>query len=479
MDIDIDSLQQILKSPPGSRSFKNIVKLMNFTQNSKFFKELLNKNSSNLHFLCCQNMYYEFFEAGKYVFFFGDKGNKFYIVLRGKVAVHIPVLDPKTARTSLQEVLQLGKGASFGELALEQNKPRAASILCVQDTHFAVLKKSDYRRLLLRYVIESQMESVIFLQSLPMFSQYTRDTIRKLFFFFKEKQYQRHQVVYKEGDDSTNVFIIKSGEFKFVKKVLVNKKNSQQQTGRPLISEQLKKKEYSNVQLYILARGEIFGEEEVLSNMPRDSTCICTTASSDVLCISKTDFITKIKSEESWKHVKNRISLKYKNKSERLAIISQIQQNEYIDTLDDKEERTIGTTVHRRCITPFTQRADTISRAYDVNKRSFVFRNVEREMSKRENTASELPKSDSRSSSPLLHRTKRPQSQNRLRRTYRSAEWTKSTDWSNFAKTGPVFKMTPFPTPDGIPIDLEEEPIGFSIFSLTAYPRGKSCYLKA
>ena len=134
MDIDIDSLQQILKSPPESRSFKNIVKLMNFTQNSKFFKELLNKNSSNLHFLCCQNMYYEFFEAGKYVFFFGDKGNKFYIVLRGKVAVHIPVIDPKTARTSLQEVLQLGKGASFGELALEQNKPRAASIFCVQDT---------------------------------------------------------------------------------------------------------------------------------------------------------------------------------------------------------------------------------------------------------------------------------------------------------------------------------------------------------
>jgi CRP-like cAMP-binding protein len=45
-------------------------------------------------------------------------------------------------------VLTLSDGYSFGELALEDNKPRAASILCLEDSHFAVLEKEDYKRIL-------------------------------------------------------------------------------------------------------------------------------------------------------------------------------------------------------------------------------------------------------------------------------------------------------------------------------------------
>jgi CRP-like cAMP-binding protein len=39
-------------------------------------------------------------------------------------------------------------GASFGELALITNKPRAATINCMQDCHFAVMAKSDYEKVL-------------------------------------------------------------------------------------------------------------------------------------------------------------------------------------------------------------------------------------------------------------------------------------------------------------------------------------------
>lgn len=42
------------------------------------------------------------------------------------------------------EVAKLKDGKSFGELALIQNKPRAATIKCVQDSHFAVLDKAVY-----------------------------------------------------------------------------------------------------------------------------------------------------------------------------------------------------------------------------------------------------------------------------------------------------------------------------------------------
>ena len=42
------------------------------------------------------------------------------------------------------EVAILNHGSSFGELALISNKPRAATIKCITDTHFLVLHKQDY-----------------------------------------------------------------------------------------------------------------------------------------------------------------------------------------------------------------------------------------------------------------------------------------------------------------------------------------------
>ena len=46
------------------------------------------------------------------------------------------------------EVVSLKSGKSFGELALIKNKPRAATIKCSEDCHFAVMNKTDYERIL-------------------------------------------------------------------------------------------------------------------------------------------------------------------------------------------------------------------------------------------------------------------------------------------------------------------------------------------
>ena len=46
------------------------------------------------------------------------------------------------------EVIQLTQGYSFGELALLDNKPRAATIKCLTDCSFAVIGRADYQRCL-------------------------------------------------------------------------------------------------------------------------------------------------------------------------------------------------------------------------------------------------------------------------------------------------------------------------------------------
>ncbi len=49
----------------------------------------------------------------------------------------------------LKEVVVLNKGASFGELALTNDAPRSATIVCLdQHTDFAVLNKVTYRRVM-------------------------------------------------------------------------------------------------------------------------------------------------------------------------------------------------------------------------------------------------------------------------------------------------------------------------------------------
>jgi CRP-like cAMP-binding protein len=39
-------------------------------------------------------------------------------------------------------------GKAFGELALIKNKPRAATIKCLEDCHFAVMQKIDFDKVL-------------------------------------------------------------------------------------------------------------------------------------------------------------------------------------------------------------------------------------------------------------------------------------------------------------------------------------------
>ena len=48
------------------------------------------------------------------------------------------------ANTNDKEVSILNKGMSFGEQALLNDAPRAATIRCNEDCYFAVLSKEDY-----------------------------------------------------------------------------------------------------------------------------------------------------------------------------------------------------------------------------------------------------------------------------------------------------------------------------------------------
>jgi iron only hydrogenase large subunit-like protein len=57
----------------------------------------------------------------------------------------------------------LGTGKSFGEKALITNSLRAANVCCTQNSHFAVMNKNDYDKVLRKIELKNQNKIIAFL----------------------------------------------------------------------------------------------------------------------------------------------------------------------------------------------------------------------------------------------------------------------------------------------------------------------------
>ena len=90
------------------------------------------------------------------------------------------------------EVAVLRNGKGFGELALIKNKPRAATIKCLEECHVAVMSKADYEKVLKKIEQKNLAKMVEFLHSLPFFRVWTRTSLSKLQYIFEQKQFLRN-----------------------------------------------------------------------------------------------------------------------------------------------------------------------------------------------------------------------------------------------------------------------------------------------
>jgi hypothetical protein len=88
--------------------------------------------------LCVQKL----FRPGQQVFAKGDLGDEAYIVLRGKISIHLEQGAPAIA--------QLGNGKIFGELAFLDGAPRAAFAVATQPSILLVMKRTAFADLVRR-----------------------------------------------------------------------------------------------------------------------------------------------------------------------------------------------------------------------------------------------------------------------------------------------------------------------------------------
>ena len=118
-----------------------------------------------------------------------------------------------------REVSVLSEGSSFGELALLQHKPRAATIICKERCYIATLDKQSYDRILKKGFQNLLNANVKFLQSIPFFSKWTKNSLAKFSYYFQKKSFKRNQFVYKEGETGSEVSLVINGDFEVKKKI--------------------------------------------------------------------------------------------------------------------------------------------------------------------------------------------------------------------------------------------------------------------
>ncbi|CAA9211717.1 MAG: cAMP-binding proteins - catabolite gene activator and regulatory subunit of cAMP-dependent protein kinases [uncultured Chloroflexi bacterium] len=86
------------------------------------------------------------FARDEVIFYQGDPGDSFYVILSGQVKVSVSSPEGQEAI-----LVMLDGGESFGELALLDEQPRSATIEATGPTEVLVMRKDEFHRLIHHY----------------------------------------------------------------------------------------------------------------------------------------------------------------------------------------------------------------------------------------------------------------------------------------------------------------------------------------
>ena len=308
----LDDLKAILSVPPSSRSDADLAFLAFFTGHIKFFADMIASGNAETHKECCRAFTYEQHSAGEFLFQAGEEGSKFYVIISGSVGVLAPVKRYKAVKPEYRQLALLRQGEYFGELALITYKPRAASVICRENSHFAVLERDDYLRVLGQAHDQTLKGKLQLLLQNPAFHNWSKTALQSLSYFFRERQYKRAQTLYRAEEIPTEIFIVSKGEFQLTKRVN---------------SEGLEGTHRLELDVTLVTTGELLGAEEVLSGAAYQYTCVCRSTQGEVIYISKEDFLGRVRrNEETIKHFHSMNQAKEEYRLKRIQKMTELAE---------------------------------------------------------------------------------------------------------------------------------------------------------
>lgn len=223
------------------------LKIAEITKNCELFKKIIDEQGDDkIHIACCRAMKVVTYTSNENIICYGEPAGDFYVVIEGKVSVRIPNNKNKSPRMEEQkieskkrigsffgnndktigavllnrflghelyeEVKILTTGDAFGELALINDKPRAATVTAKSRVVLGILHKEAFHRLLSHYAEKTINDKVNFLQCLPVFKAWSRNYLMKICFYFTLKKLAWNQVLYRESAQCNFIYFVKTGD---------------------------------------------------------------------------------------------------------------------------------------------------------------------------------------------------------------------------------------------------------------------------
>ncbi|KAL4432939.1 hypothetical protein ABPG74_014453 [Tetrahymena malaccensis] len=182
-------------------------------------------------------------------------------------------------------VRELGKGESFGEMSMQikQNNQRNTTVFADEKCDLAVISRSDYLEIITPLQQGDAEEKLDFLQNIPYFQNWDKKDLRILSYSIKLQEVPKGSFLYKEDDNSNDLYMILKGEFKVTKQCSSKISEVQDVEHSKLVT--LKEK----LLICVCHQFEILGEESVLGLKKRDFSIQASTLDSQVYRISHYD----------------------------------------------------------------------------------------------------------------------------------------------------------------------------------------------
>jgi CRP-like cAMP-binding protein len=128
-------------------------------------------------------------------------------------------LEDNGSSVNMQEIARLRDGQSFGHIALISNKTRNATVVCLEKTNFAVIRKKDYLKIIGLIETRQLNDKNFFLWSIPVFKMLTKTSLNKHQTSFTLAKFERNNTLFTENHPIDYIYLVKEGDVQITKKV--------------------------------------------------------------------------------------------------------------------------------------------------------------------------------------------------------------------------------------------------------------------
>lgn len=276
-----NDIGMICKKPYQLRSAIENRELLEWSRMCSFFKTLSDYTKADV----CSKLKTSFFSTNEVMVREGDVGDRMFIILTGSVGIY-------NANGLIDSV---GSNNIIGEMALENNTRRNATVIAHEPVTALLLTKEDYLNIVMRQRHKQRDLIVNFMKHVEFFKDLLAARLEVIAWNMIIVTYKDQQVIYSESQHANSIYFIAEGAVKLDLNVTVTKRlqipNKKKET---LID----KDTYTKI-IKTCKQWDFFGEEEIIDKCKRKSRAVA--IGNTELYILKKEFLFELLSDKDIK----------------------------------------------------------------------------------------------------------------------------------------------------------------------------------